>query len=298
LGFKVVLGYGSEADTVAAGDASSLKNVIQAYGTYIVNGKSSSPITINAGKFVTWTGQEVIESQGNWNYSHSLLFAYAIPYYHEGVSANKAFGSKLNATIYAVDGWNSGMNAVTGAQLNGKSGGYSVVYTPSTKWSITTNGIAGPRSDENSTSFLTDNIISYTINPKWTAVVNYDYGHDRMPIGAGNQNFNWQGAAAYLHYTKDDKNAVTLRAELLADPSGNMTGNSQEVKEATLTYEHKFLPRVTTRLEVREDWSTTPVFINGGAVIPTTAAGTNTTIYTPERKRNQTQLIIGNIITF
>ena len=36
------------------------------------------------GQFVTSAGAEVIEAKDNWNYSRSLLFAWAIPYYHFG----------------------------------------------------------------------------------------------------------------------------------------------------------------------------------------------------------------------
>ena len=38
----------------------------------------------DAGKFVTPIGAEVIESQDNWNYTRSILFGYAIPFYHLG----------------------------------------------------------------------------------------------------------------------------------------------------------------------------------------------------------------------
>ena len=41
----------------------------------------------DVGKFVTPIGAEVIESQDNWNYTRSILFGYAIPFYHVGVRA-------------------------------------------------------------------------------------------------------------------------------------------------------------------------------------------------------------------
>src|SRR5206468_2324174 len=44
-------------------------------------------LQFDAGKFVTPAGAEVIETKDNWNYSRSLLFALAIPYYHMGVRA-------------------------------------------------------------------------------------------------------------------------------------------------------------------------------------------------------------------
>ena len=42
-------------------------------------------LQVDAGKFVTHMGFEVIESKDNWNYSRGLLFQFAIPYFHTGV---------------------------------------------------------------------------------------------------------------------------------------------------------------------------------------------------------------------
>ena len=39
---------------------------------------------LDFGKFVTSAGAEVIEAMSNWNYSRSLLFVNAIPYWHFG----------------------------------------------------------------------------------------------------------------------------------------------------------------------------------------------------------------------
>ena len=39
------------------------------------------------GKFVSPLGNEVIETKDNWNYSRSLLFTLAVPYYHMGMRA-------------------------------------------------------------------------------------------------------------------------------------------------------------------------------------------------------------------
>ena len=42
-------------------------------------------LELDLGKFVTSAGAEVIEAKDNWNYSRSLLFAWAIPYWHFGL---------------------------------------------------------------------------------------------------------------------------------------------------------------------------------------------------------------------
>ena len=86
LGFRLDLQAGRTADLVNAfepGGLEFLKNVEQAYGSYLFGSK----LQIDAGKFVTPAGAEVIETKDNWNYSRSLLFALAIPYYHAGVRA-------------------------------------------------------------------------------------------------------------------------------------------------------------------------------------------------------------------
>jgi hypothetical protein len=49
--------------------------------------KLPADIVLDAGKFVTNTGAEVIEAKDNWMYSRSILFGWAIPFTHTGVRA-------------------------------------------------------------------------------------------------------------------------------------------------------------------------------------------------------------------
>ena len=64
-------------------------------------------LQINVGKFVTPAGAEVIETKDNWNYTRGILFAWAIPYFHTGLSAKYAFNRKFALTGYLVNGWNN-----------------------------------------------------------------------------------------------------------------------------------------------------------------------------------------------
>jgi len=107
LGFRADLGAGPTAKLVAAPEPgpSGLKYVQQAYLS--VRAPIGSGLTVDAGKFVTPAGAEVIETQDNWNYSRSLLFAWAIPYYHAGVRASYAFNDKLTSTGFVLNGWNN-----------------------------------------------------------------------------------------------------------------------------------------------------------------------------------------------
>src|SRR5207237_6641234 len=86
LGFTVTGTLGKTADLVhltEPGGMNTYKYLQQVYGTAVLGGKT--PITLDFGKFVTWTGLEVIGSTSNDNYSNSLLFTLAIPFYHTGL---------------------------------------------------------------------------------------------------------------------------------------------------------------------------------------------------------------------
>jgi len=45
---------------------------------------------LDLGKFVTSAGAETIEAKDNWNYSRSVLFAWAIPYWHFGLRTSRS----------------------------------------------------------------------------------------------------------------------------------------------------------------------------------------------------------------
>jgi hypothetical protein len=79
------------------------KHIQQAYVSVL----AGSRLQLDAGKFVTPLGAEVIESQDNWNYSRSVLFGYAIPFYHVGLRATLPAGDKLSFAGYLVNGWNN-----------------------------------------------------------------------------------------------------------------------------------------------------------------------------------------------
>ena len=83
----------SSPPTSPASDGKEIyKHIQQAYVS-LLTGK----VQWDAGKFVTPMGAEVIESQDNWNYTRSILFGYAIPFYHVGVRATVPVNDKVIA---------------------------------------------------------------------------------------------------------------------------------------------------------------------------------------------------------
>lgn len=258
LGFRTDLNFGPATDMVHAfepGGADVFKAFEQAYVSGLAPlGKG---LQIDFGKFVTHHGAEVIEAKDNWNYSRSLLFALAIPYYHVGVRATYPLSDKLSVAGYFVNGWNDGVD-----NNGGKTFGFQATVKPSSKLTLIQNVMTGPEQvdDNDSNRFLSDSIATLNVTPSLSLMANYDYGRDKV---AG-QAVKWQGIAGYFRYQINDTWAVAPRFEYLKDSDGFMTGTSQTLKELTLTSEHKIGGALLTRLEYRRDLSDTPFFVKTG----------------------------------
>src|SRR4029079_1870297 len=107
LGFRADLNFGPVTDMVHAfepGGADVFKAFEQAYVSYLA--RVGKGLQLDVGKFVTPHGAEVIEAKDNWNYSRSLLFSLAIPYYHTGVRATYSLNDKVSVMGALVNGWN------------------------------------------------------------------------------------------------------------------------------------------------------------------------------------------------
>ena len=151
VGFRADLDFGKTADLVAAYEPESdgreiYKHIQQAYVS-LLTGK----VTWDAGKFVTPIGAEVIESQDNWNYTRSILFGYAIPFYHVGVRATVAASDKVSFAGYLVNGWNNS------SELNGaKTVALNVTLKPSSHFSWYLNYMGGKEVEGGDTRSLFD----------------------------------------------------------------------------------------------------------------------------------------------
>src|SRR5208337_4897191 len=141
-GYHVALGFGQAMNAVNGsepkGGLGFDQYLKEAYFSYLAPvGKG---LQVDVGKFVTPNGAEVIETKDDWNYSRSLLFTYAIPYFHFGMRAKYTFNDKWSVTGYVTNGWN---NVV--ATNTGKTFGPSIAWNVTKKITITENYLAGPR---------------------------------------------------------------------------------------------------------------------------------------------------------
>jgi hypothetical protein len=258
VGYHIALGFGQAMNQINATEfgpggtePNFAQNLKEAYLEYMAPiGKG---LQINVGKFVTPAGAEVIESKDNWNYTRGILFAWAIPYFHTGVSAKYAFNSKVALTGYLANGWNNSTET-----NSGKLTGFSLAITPSSKFSFYENYLVSPEAVNDNSNYrhLTDTVVAYNPTAKLSFLANYDYGHDRpggVPVW-------WSGIAGYIKYAPSDKWYVATRGEWFKDHDGFETGTAQTLSSFTLTFQRLLAGKLMSRLEYRRDMSDQNVF--------------------------------------
>ncbi|MGD0732431.1 MAG: porin [Terracidiphilus sp.] len=222
---------------------------------------------LDFGKFVTSAGAEVIEAKDNWNYSRSLLFVNAIPYWHFGARTSYPVSKTDTIGFQLVNGWNN-----VSKSNGGVTGIFTNTYTkPKAAWSL--NYIVGPE-NQNTTSGLRnliDTTLLLTPPGKYNAYFNFDYGQntDALAAQGDTKTHDWWGAAGALHAQVNAKSAIALRAEYFNDPDGFQTGTPQHLVEGTFTYEYKWVEGLLTRVEYRCDASNAMYFYSDANESPT-----------------------------
>ncbi|MBI2429883.1 MAG: porin [Ignavibacteriales bacterium] len=249
----------------------------QAYLTVVV--PVGDGLTVDVGKFVTHMGFEVIESKDNWNYSRSILFGWAIPFYHTGARLSYPVMSNLTATVSILNGWNS-----ISDNNKFKTLGLMVNYAVLPSTSIILCGISGVEASEPAVvgkRNVYNVIVTHTLMDDLALAVDFDYGEERVAAGLA----TWKGEAIYAKYTLGAQSAIALRYEMYNDASNFgplSTGAAQKLSEFTGTYEYKPWDNLIVRAEVRDDMSDVTYFDSG----------------TPAKEKSQLTLTLGAIVTF
>jgi hypothetical protein len=283
-GYHVSLGYGDAMTAIDATEKASSnfgpgsfgydQYLKEAYFSYLAPlGKG---LQIDIGKFVTPMGAEVIESKDNWNYSHSILFSYAIPYFHFGARAKYNFNDKYNVTGFVVNGWNN-----VADNNSGKTYGFDFNGNPTKTISYFINYLAGPELPTGffgttSTGALVN--VNKTWRQTWDAtamytwgklqvMANFDYGRgDRTGFNPVTNVYTpvvwWSGLAGYAKYALDANDYVAGRYEYYDDHDGFTTGSLPHThyNEITATYQRTIESYLLARFEYRRDMSSSPYF--------------------------------------
>jgi hypothetical protein len=217
------------------------------------------------GQFVSSAGAEVIPAMNNWNYSRSLLFVWAAPYYHFGLRTSTPVTKTWTAGLQVVNGWNDVV-----ANNGGVTVGLTSALTRS-KYTWDLNYYTGPQNYNTTKGYrnLIDSTLLLTSTAKFNTYINYDYGQNQTPAsGSGTtavpaSSAHWSGIAFAAHEQLTRKVALTGRYEYFDDNSGFTTGTPQDVQEFTGTYEYKWSQGLLTRAEYRHDWSSVAFFHKG-----------------------------------
>jgi Putative beta-barrel porin-2, OmpL-like. bbp2 len=237
-----------------------LEYVEQAYMSF--KPKSWKGIEIDGGKFVTFAGAEVIEAKDNWNYSRSLLFAWAIPYWHFGGRASMPVGKAETIGVQVVNGWNNIRHPVGGPTFAITS----TLVEPKFTWSadLYTGAADSPGQVQNGYRNLFDTTVLLTPTAKINAYVNFDFGQQLnkpTSLGFGEKSRDdWYGVAFAVHDQFAAAHAGTIRYETFKDSEGYETGTAQALQEFTGTYEYKWKYGLLGRTEFRHDWSSEATF--------------------------------------
>jgi hypothetical protein len=226
---------------------------------------------LDFGKFVTSAGAEVIEAKDNWNYSRSLLFVNAIPYWHFGARTSMPLGKFETIGVQVVNGWNNISKSNGGATV----GITSALVKPKYSWFA--NYYGGPENQNTTNGFrnLFDSTLLLTPSAKFNAYINYDYGQNRdgtytttndcdgtCTVGDTLLN-HWQGVAFAAHAQITGTQALSGRYEYFRDPQGFQTVTAlpnPHYQEFTATYEYKWAAGLLARVEYRGDFSNDQYF--------------------------------------
>jgi hypothetical protein len=274
LAYQPKSGFGAVIDMIAGEDAkivnaaesaaassSNAFDILQGFAQYV-----TGPLTVQAGKFTTLAGAEVIAPTGNTNFSRSLLF-FAEPMTHTGVRATYA----LTDTVSLIAGVNNGWN-YTKIDYGSKTGELGVALTPSKYFSLAVQLYAGKDPVYGAERTLVDTVATCNATSALSLVVSYDWGKQETGAAtpAGLTGGSWDGVAGYVNYQLSGQWRVSLRAEYLDDKDGTtlLTGAAQSLKEGTLTFGYDPVASFELRLEGRYDSSTEPTFVKSVTPAP------------------------------
>jgi hypothetical protein len=243
VGFRAELAFGKTADLIGAYEPEDSpeigKHILQAYASVLAGSK----LQFDAGKFLTPLGAEVVPSQDNWNYSRSVLFGYAIPFYHLGVRATLPVSEKLSLGGYLVNGWNNS------SEIGGDFPvvGVSATVKAGSKLTWVANYMGGKEADGGDTRHIFDTTVTVNATEKLSLMGNFDHGQEG--------DTSWWGVAAYARLQMRPSWYLAGRYEYVDDSDGGFMTVGQKAQTVTLTSDHLVKGGLRVRLEYRGDFT-------------------------------------------
>jgi len=275
VGATVGLRFGPGAMLFNAGSDSGagLAFVKQAFASW--KPVEGAPFQLDFGKFDTWIGAEVADSQYNMTYTRSALFT-TQPLFHTGLRIDIPVSEQFDLKLYAVNGYNNSLdnNAM-------KTFGATVGLTPVKDVGVYLNYIGGPEQPDLAAGTMggAPTVVSGA-NSRWRhlvdlvadfkfghghVLVNADYGTEKLAAGTiaptdPEKSVSWFGGNLTFGYAVTDLFAFAVRGGYLSDPDGYVApfwgaplGQAASVIDGTLTLAFTPTPNLMIKLEPRID---------------------------------------------
>jgi Putative beta-barrel porin-2, OmpL-like. bbp2 len=278
-GFLVETGYGTDdafihshgiLDNAPPGAPQNQWDLLQANVSLLL--PVGSGLTVTAGKFVAYLGQEVISPVGNLFYTHSYSFSYAIMYTNTGIMGSYTFsklidGNDLTVSAGITNGWNQSLRDNNSAIDFLGQAKFSI-----SKLSMVLNFEEGPEAAGDNADYWTaiEAIPSYSISDQLTLtgdIVYVDAPHfSATNPGASAQ---WYGVVVYPSYKICSMLSFNTRLEWYRDQGGATTGVQANYYALTLGLQihpmpdNNILQFLQVRPEIRVDDADQRVFNHG-----------------------------------
>lgn len=239
-------------------------DIHQLFVSYIVPlGKG---LRLDAGKFITHFGYEVIEGYDGYNdnYSHSVLFGYGIPFTHTGIRANYQVATKVGVTAMVVRGWDDVHDNNRAFSFGGQ-----LAVTPTKSTATYFNYMGGAESPGNDHSLRQAfNVVqTWSATSKLSFAADFLVGHEDDILGP-EKSAMWTAVAGYARYSIAKQFSIAVRGETFYDSDGVRTGHAQTLTGFTFTPEYRRIinlgrlpAKLVFRGDLRYDHSDTPVFV-------------------------------------
>ncbi len=259
LGGLVNITAGQDAPTIAStGLTTSNADITQAFMNY-----ATGALNVQAGKFATLAGAELITSPSNMNYSRAWMFGWG-PYTHTGVRATYV----ASDVFTLIGGVNNGFDQVN-SQQGGKMAELNLTVTASPMFSLATTYYGGQEtsavSNVNGYRGYLDMVGTITATSQLKFVFDYANGKQQNAVVAGTD-AKWHALALYGNYQFNDTWRLAYRNEVFDDPNGFRSGVAQNLASNTVTVGYAVSKALELRGEFRADKSTQNSFLQSSGL--------------------------------
>lgn len=254
IGFGIVLDVGENVPTSAAADSfNSNYHDLQQLFAEVYAGKCN----VQVGKFATIIGYEVLEPVNN-QLSRSWQFGLAIPFTHGGALASCQVHDKVTLKFGGVNNWDALAKRNTGF-----SGIYGLFADPTDWLSLSVTGATGVDQSVENTRLLNivDGIITLSGGKRFPMSLSFngDWGYQGNG-GEDNPQAHWLAGSLNPRIDFNHYVSLSARGEILHDPEGVRTGNTQTLGHVAGTGHLRPVPEkyfmyipLEIRLEARHD---------------------------------------------